>query len=535
MKLYKKILFLSLFFIPTFVFADSGSMDIPIIIVIFIEAFVTLHMSLFVLKPLSNLISQTNSKKVFWILFVSRIIILLIFDFFITPFIAMLDFLLVFVGTFSLPIISSVTKKNLYAKTSTLASSNQAPKEFVLKCTKCGQKLNQTDKFCANCGYPSPINATAQKNVSTEPQIVVNHANFDPIYNNSEDKLLEEFINRELVKAEISTNSLIPSEVLSKKNKLYIIFSFLLFVFISLIFFHFPTLTYIIGIIILIIFLIVTRKYSLIKYLKKEIKSRPSEKISNIVMNTKSSLTEDKSKITLLISSIVSLLLSLLIFKDPIIMYEKVENGYAVRFYTLGLTNFTTAEIPETHNNEPIVSLRGNTFSNMPFLKTIKLPNTITEIRGQAFKNDISLVSVNIPNNLEYLGGGAFYNCTSIKEVELPNTLTFLGGEAFYNAKSLKSIKLSNSITEIRGNTFENAVSLESINIPDSVVRIGGHAFYNNISLETVEFTENSKLTEIGSSAFRNCRNLHLIKLPRNVFINSRAFKESPTIIDFFE
>jgi hypothetical protein len=41
----------------------------------------------------------------------------------------------------------------------------------------------------------------------------------------------------------------------------------------------------------------------------------------------------------------------------------------------------------------------------MPFLKSVKLPDTITEIRGQAFKNCISLSEINIPKNLEYLGG----------------------------------------------------------------------------------------------------------------------------------
>ena len=38
-----------------------------------------------------------------------------------------------------------------------------------------------------------------------------------------------------------------------------------------------------------------------------------------------------------------------------------------------------------------VVGLRGNTFSNMPFLTEVSLPDSITEIRGQAFKNCRSL------------------------------------------------------------------------------------------------------------------------------------------------
>jgi hypothetical protein len=81
-----------------------------------------------------------------------------------------------------------------------------------------------------------------------------------------------------------------------------------------------------------------------------------------------------------------------------------MDGGYGVRYYAFGLTNFISATIPEEHNGKPVISLRGNTFSNMFFLKEVKLPDTITEIRGQAFKNCISLKSVNIPKNLEYLG-----------------------------------------------------------------------------------------------------------------------------------
>ena len=51
----------------------------------------------------------------------------------------------------------------------------------------------------------------------------------------------------------------------------------------TLIFFHFPIYTYIVGLVILFIFFRVTRKYNLIKYLKKELKARPQEKISNII------------------------------------------------------------------------------------------------------------------------------------------------------------------------------------------------------------------------------------------------------------
>lgn len=414
---------------------------------------------------------------------------------------------------------------------------------IVLKCTKCGSILTINHKFCDNCGEafdgnnvkvevdPNASKPSAENVVPT----YVKPGSFDEMFGLSEDKMVELFIDRELVRAKVDKDSkLIPGDILKRKKIFNIIFSLLVFIYISLIFFHFPLLTYIIGLIILIIFYKLTRKYNLMKYLKKQLKARPSEKVSNIVMNTKTTLVDDTSKNILLPGMIVVIALSLLIFIKPIILYEKTDGGYAVRYYTFGLTNFTSATIPEKHKNESIVSLRGNTFSNMPFLNEVKLPDTIIEIRGQAFKNDKKLINVKLPSSLTYLGGGAFYNCTSLESIEIPDSVTYIGGEAFYNAKSLKNVKLPSNLEEIRGSTFENCTSLESIVIPDSVTRIGGHAFYGNSSLNSVSIGVNSKLTEIGSSAFRNCYSLDEIYVPSNVSINERAFKNSGTEVKEF-
>ncbi|MBQ7790656.1 MAG: leucine-rich repeat protein [Bacilli bacterium] len=456
----------------------------------------------------------------------------------IGPIIVMGILIYIFIKLFKNIKQTSIKMQNF--STVTKVQNNSKINNIELKCAKCGNKLSLTHKFCGNCGEPFDgnnvkveLNPNAKLEASAD--VFITAKDFDPIFALPEDKLVEEFIEKELSKAEIDPNSkLIPSDILKRKRIFNIIFSVLIFIYISLMFFHFPIWTYIIGIIILFIFFKFTRNYNLMKYLKKQLKARPNEKISNIVMSTKTALVKDTSKITLFISLLIGLILPMIIFVKPIILYEKMDNGYGVRYYIFGLTNFTTATIPQTYKNENIISLRGNTFSNMPFLKEVTLPDTIIEIRGQAFKNDRSLTTVKLPSNLNYLGGGAFYNCTSLTSIEIPDLVTYIGGEAFYNAKSLKSVKLPINLTEIRGSTFENCSSLEAIVIPDSVTRIGGHAFYGNSSLSSVSISENSKLAEIGSSAFRRCDQLYEIYLPRTVYVNERAFKESPTTKRFY-
>lgn len=344
---------------------------------------------------------------------------------------------------------------------------------------------------------------------------IVHAEDFDPLFAMPEEDCVEGFIKREMQRAGITEEqNLIPEDMLRRKNILNAILAVLLFVYISLFFFHFPMKTYVIGLIILVVYAFLTSRYQLIKYLKKEIRSRSQEKISNIVMNVKASMVPDYSKKLkwALMAVAVAVAGSLLLFSKPRIFYEQADDGYYVRFYVYGLTNMTTATIPDTYQGEKVVGLRGNTFSNMPFLSEVTLPDSITEIRGQAFKN-----------------------CRSLERVTLPEHLTYLGGEAFYHCSSLEEVNLPAGLTEIRGNTFEECSSLLRIEIPDNVTRIGGHAFYGNTSLEEVVISPDSKLQQIGSSAFRCCDSLREITLPRGVSVNERAFKETPVRIDYYE
>ena len=58
----KILLIISLLLIPTIVFASGGNNDFPIGIALVIEAFVSIHMSVFVLKPLANMFSKEKKK-----------------------------------------------------------------------------------------------------------------------------------------------------------------------------------------------------------------------------------------------------------------------------------------------------------------------------------------------------------------------------------------------------------------------------------------------------------------------------------------
>ena len=512
------------------------------------------------IDPLARTLNNgRNRLKIFLIVFAIRIIALTILISFFGEKALFLDLILVFFGGKTAKLISMIfsSTENIipadqYISVKPIAPLTDKEKEF--KCPKCSTPLQDNYKFCSACG--NEINVEKLKEiVGRTPS---HYEDFDPIYSLNEKNMIEAILNKELQKTGVTSfKNLTTKSVLVKRILLNTIISILLFVYISLMFFHFPKYTYGIGATVLIIVFALSKKVSLMNTLSKELRARPNEKISNIIMVTKENLIRDYSKIIGIITITISIVAPLVIFYEPRVFYEKMDNGYGVRFYASGLTNNKKVTIPGEYKGEKVVSLRGNAFSNMRDLEEVILPNSITEIRGQAFLNDknlkrvklpsrlktiggsafkncTSLEQIEIPETVTYIDGGAFYNATSLKSIKLPSGLVYLGGESFYNAKSLTSVELGDKITEIKGDTFEYCTSLTKIKIPDSVTRIGGHAFYGDFNLSTVEITLNSKLTEIGSSAFRECSKLNTITIPRGTSVNERAFKNSPTQIRYF-
>ena len=500
MKYLKKILFLVMCMCPIVVFALSVEKEFvqsEIFLFLFLLLIFTPIIHVSVIKSLAKIISPVDKIKITEIILntIRMIIILYKYITIKEPSFIFEELILIFPSIYILLPISSI----VYTKK-------------IKKLIEKNKELN---------------------NLTTET--IMRPKNFDPIYMYDDKRFIQEFITRKLkIYGLYDEKKLIPQAIVNRKKVFNIILSILTFAYISLLFFHFNLKYYGIGFIILIILFKKSRKYNISKYCIKEIKSRPQEKISNVMMSIKNNFVEDDSGKVLKIGLIISIVLPMIIFIRPKVFYEELDEGYSIRFYTSAIIQDKTVTIPSTYKNKPVISIRGNVFANLLRVNEIILPDTITEIRGQAFINNLKLKNVKLPNSLKTLGGGAFKNCISLESISFPDTVTEIGGEAFFGATSLKEVKLPNNLKEIRGNTFENCSSLTSIKIPDSVTRIAAHAFRKNTSLEYVEISKNSQLKEIGSSAFRECYNLTNISIPKDTSVNEKAFKNSPTTINYY-
>lgn len=135
----------------------------------------------------------------------------------------------------------------------------------------------------------------------------------------------------------------------------------------------------------------------------------------------------------------------------------------------------------------------------------VVIPNGVTHIKG-AFKDCTCVKSVVLPESVTNIGNAAFYGCTNLTEITIPESVTNIGAYAFEGCKSLTSIKLPEKVSCIRLGTFINCSSLTSIVIPKAVTRIGDEAFRG--CTELTEITVPDGLVEFGGAVFGNCGKL---------------------------
>lgn len=70
-------------------------------------------------------------------------------------------------------------------------------------------------------------------------------------------------------------------------------------------------------------------------------------------------------------------------------------------------------------------------FSECSFLKSIVIPNGVTEIGSQAFRECTSLQSIKIPDSVKIIDYYTFENCVSLSEITLPKQLKEIGSAVF--------------------------------------------------------------------------------------------------------
>ena len=182
-------------------------------------------------------------------------------------------------------------------------------------------------------------------------------------------------------------------------------------------------------------------------------------------------------------------------------------------------SSLTAIEIPES-----VTKIWSSAFEGCLSLTSIKIPNGVTEIGSSVFEGCRGLTLIEMPESVKKIGWGAFQGCSSLTSINIPVRVTEINPDAFKDCRSLISINIPNGVEIIGFAAFQGCNSLTAIKIPSGVTGIGGFAFKGCTGLTSIEIPES--VTKIYSSAFSGCSSLESILLSKNLeTIGERAFE----------
>ena len=166
-------------------------------------------------------------------------------------------------------------------------------------------------------------------------------------------------------------------------------------------------------------------------------------------------------------------------------------------------------EIERVSFSKTIISLSKSDLRYLKKAKYIKLLG-VTNVVDGAFQNFWHLESIDIPVACG-IGSDAFYHCPRLKSIVIPDTVTEIGKRAFSSCESLTNVIFSSSLTVIPYEAFSGCTSLGMLDLPKNLQSIDHEAFRGCTQLQVESFPV--ALKSIGNRAFWGCTKIKRVAL----------------------
>ena len=187
---------------------------------------------------------------------------------------------------------------------------------------------------------------------------------------------------------------------------------------------------------------------------------------------------------------------------------EYIEDKYGVLYSSDGKTLIGVQDKKKfccSHYRikDGVEHIEPNAFHQRQNLKSVYMPDSITDDGGSIFEGCRSLERARVSVNLKNPNIAMFNGCSSLVEVELQEGLESIGVNMFSGCINLTKIVLPSTVHHLMGDTF-CASGIETINLPEG-------------------------LKSIRYDAFSNCMNLRSLTIPATVQVAIGWFKDIRT------
>ena len=180
-------------------------------------------------------------------------------------------------------------------------------------------------------------------------------------------------------------------------------------------------------------------------------------------------------------------------------------------------------------------------------LKSVTIPNTLTEIGNSAFAACSKLSTVNLGSGLKTIDNYAFEGCVALTSITFPTSLKTISVGAFSDCSGLTSLTIPESL-EVLESAFSGCFNIKTLvwnaknfttngGIPTeniTKVTLGNNVqtipdnFLLHSQISTISFP--STVKTIGTLAFNNCANLTSVSIPNGCYVKSYAFSSCPSL-----
>ena len=130
--------------------------------------------------------------------------------------------------------------------------------------------------------------------------------------------------------------------------------------------------------------------------------------------------------------------------------FELNADGTSYVVVGIGSCKDTKINIPPQYEGLPVTGVCSRAFEDCENLKSVTIPEGVTEILRYAFSGCTSLESLTIPESVTRIDQYAFCACTSLKSLAIPGSVTHIGEGTFYMCTSLTRLPFGGTVAQWR-------------------------------------------------------------------------------------